>query len=125
MHYVRVFYMWTKFINKWIQVFKNGPSKICGREPLKNTLTQIAFNLYNQKPRSSLENYSSNNTQHDTTRDNTRQQEYNTRQHKHKTGQHEYSTTQHECNTGTTRVQNNKIYFDLFISSLYTRSLVY
>ena len=25
-----------KFRNKWVKVFKNGPSKICGRQPLKN-----------------------------------------------------------------------------------------
>ena len=22
--------------NKWVKVFKNGPSKICGRQPLQN-----------------------------------------------------------------------------------------
>ena len=26
----------TKCINKWVKVFKNVPSKICGRQPLKN-----------------------------------------------------------------------------------------
>ena len=78
-------------------VFQNGPSKICGRQPLKNTLTQIAFNLYNQKPRSSLENYSSNNTQHETTRVTTR---HNTRQRKTTRVQHK--TTQ--AQDGTTRV---------------------
>ena len=28
----------TKYLNKhdtWVQVFKNGPSEICGRQPLK------------------------------------------------------------------------------------------
>ena len=24
------------YYNKWVKVFKNGPSKICGRQPLKN-----------------------------------------------------------------------------------------
>ena len=27
---------YLKFHAKWDQVFKNGPSKICGRQPLKN-----------------------------------------------------------------------------------------
>ena len=26
---------WTCFMIKWVKVFKNGPSKICGRQPLK------------------------------------------------------------------------------------------
>ena len=26
----------TTLINNWVKVFKNGPSKICGRQPLKN-----------------------------------------------------------------------------------------
>ena len=37
------------FINNWVKVFKNRPSEICGRQPLKNlnllTLPQ-AGNLY-------------------------------------------------------------------------------
>ena len=28
--------MIMKKLNKWGKVFKNGPSKICGRQPLKN-----------------------------------------------------------------------------------------
>ena len=27
---------WPDAIQKWVKVFKNGPSKICGRQPLKN-----------------------------------------------------------------------------------------
>ena len=96
--------------------------------------------------RSSLENYTSNNTtQHETTRHNTRQHEYNTTQYE--TTQVQYKTTQvqHDTtrdNTSTTRnntstIQGNKsttrenksatrdnastkqskICFDLFISS--------
>ena len=53
--------------------------------------------------RSSLENYTSNNTtQHDTARDNTSTTQHNTRQHEYNATQHEYNTTQHE----TTRVQH-------------------
>ena len=71
---------------------------------------------------SSLENYTSNDTiQHDKTRDNT-----STRQHKYNTTQH--NTREHETtrdNTSTTRdntsTKQHKIYFDLFISSLYAR----
>ena len=30
-------YFWFKrYIHKWDKVFKNGPSKICGRQPLEN-----------------------------------------------------------------------------------------
>ena len=27
---------WSSFMTKWDKVFKNGPSKTCGRQPLKN-----------------------------------------------------------------------------------------
>ena len=27
---------WEKLWNLWVKIFKNGPSKICGRQPLKN-----------------------------------------------------------------------------------------
>ena len=28
---------------KWVKVFKNGPSKICGRQPLKNLMSSTSF----------------------------------------------------------------------------------
>ena len=30
---------------KWVQVFKNGPSKICGRQPLKTSLDMVCLNF--------------------------------------------------------------------------------
>ena len=45
-------------------------------------------------------------------------------QHETTQVQHEYNTTQHEYNTGQHEYKTNKIYFDLFIPPLYTRSLV-
>ena len=64
---------------------------------------------------SSLENYTSTEmTQHETTRDNTRQHKYNTAKHK---------ITQDNTSTKRDNMSNKqrKIYLDLFISSLYTR----
>ena len=75
-------------------------------------MKQIFFELIG----SGLENYTSNNTtQHETT------------QVQHKaTGDNTIATRD---NTSTTRdntcTKQHKIYFDLFIPSLYTRSLVY
>ena len=70
----------------------------------------------NNSFRSSLENYTSNNT---------RQHEYNKTQHECNTRQHEYNTRQHDLDEYNTSTKQRKIYFDLFISSLYIRSLVY
>ena len=74
--------------------------------------------------------YTSNNTaQHDTTQDNTSTTRHNTRQHEYNTTQHKYNTSTTRHNTSVTRdnksTKQHKIYFDLFMSSLYTRSLVY
>ena len=30
----------------WVQVFKNGPSKICGRQPLKNLKQTISLQIF-------------------------------------------------------------------------------
>ena len=79
-------------------------------------MSLILFLNYSEIIGSSLENYTSNNT---------RQHEHNTRQHE--TTRHNTSETRY--NTSTTRHKTSKtqhkIYFDLFISSLHTRSRVY
>ena len=31
----RIDILWPLLFNIWAKVFKNGPSKICGRQPLK------------------------------------------------------------------------------------------
>ena len=67
---------------------------------------------------SSLENYKV------TTRRNTRQHEYNTTQHETTQVQHETTRVQHEITRDNMNTKQDKIYFDLFITSLYTRSLV-
>ena len=36
----------TKNTNNWVKVFKNGPSKICGRQPLSNLLKAVFHNFY-------------------------------------------------------------------------------
>ena len=65
-----------------------------------------------RKPRSSLENYTSNNTtQHETTRHNTRQHEYNTTQHETTQAQHETTRVQHE----TARVLNNIKFTSIYL----------
>ena len=83
--------------------------------------------------RSSLENYTSNNTrQHG---HNARQHEYNTRQHEHTTSTTLYNTRQHEYNTSiiphntsTTRPNRSTkealaakigLYFRLFVTELH------
>ena len=76
--------------------------------------------------RSSLENYTSNNTtQHESTRHNTRQHEYNTTQHETTQVQHETTRVQHETTRDNTNTKQLKICFNLFISSLHARSRVY
>ena len=71
-------------------------------------------------------------TRGNTTQDNTSTTQRNTRQHKYNTRQHETTrdnTSTTRDNTSVTRdntsTKQRKIYFDLFISSLHTRSLVY
>ena len=41
---------WIMHRNIWVKVFKNGPSKICGRKPLKNYLVHswIPWPIYKQ-----------------------------------------------------------------------------
>ena len=34
---------WSKITNKWDKVFKNGPSKIYGRQPLKPVFQKFYF----------------------------------------------------------------------------------
>ena len=67
---------------------------------------------------SSLENYKV------TTRHNTRQHEYNSTQHETTQVQHETTRVQRETTRDNMNTKQHNIYFDLFITSLYTRSLV-
>ena len=56
---------------------------------------------------------------------NRKQHEYNRRQHKTTRVQHQKAGVQHEATRYNTSTKQHKIYFDLFTSSLHTRSLVY
>ena len=93
---------------------------------MSHSIDLIVYNMcYVTFQGSSLENYTSNDTiQHDKTRDNTSTRKHNTRQHETTRG----NTSATRDNTSTTQdntsAKQHKIYFDLFILSLYTRILV-
>ena len=97
------------FLNFVIIDLRNSLANCLFSETTSELIPVLLFVFYKSiYKRSSLENYTSNNTrQHDTTQDNTSTTRHNTRQHKYNTRQHEYNTSATRDNTSTTRVQNN------------------
>ena len=79
--------------------------------------------------RSSLGNYTSNNTRHTTEQKRTRVKptQHETTQVQHKTARIQHDTAGDNTRTtqDNTATKQHKINFDLFISSLHTRSLAY